>query len=146
MTNQHLPPIRARGPRHFNRLIGPVVLLLLLGVLIWGATSCVSRVFTPAAPISKVEEYPGPWQSVTPAIYRAIYAANHRCVEGYMRASVKNEGEHLIYCHEQTDVWTTYLVWSPSDRVLGPDRSFAYTSGVPLPERDPDAVWIDTAP
>lgn len=146
MTNQHLPPIRSRGPRHLKRLVKPTGLLLLFGALIWGAVSCISRVSTPPAPLSKAEEYPGAWETVTPAIYRAIYIGGHRCVEGYMRTSVKNEGEHLVYCHEQAGVWTSYLVWSPSDRVLGPDRSFAYTSGVPLPERDPDAVWMDTAP
>mgnify|MGYP001167407257 FL=1 len=142
MTNHHLkwqPPIRARGPKRPNRLIGPVALLLVLfGLLVWGGASCVGR--TPAAPMSKAEEYPAPWQTVSPAIYRAIYAEGHQCVEGYMRVAAKADFEYLVFCHEPTEVWTTYLVWLPSGRVLGPDRAFAYTKGVPLPERHPDAV------
>jgi hypothetical protein len=147
------PPPRLRLVAGYPKgIIGPLTLLAAFGLLIWGAASCVSRVLT-SEPITKAEEYPGPWRGAGPAIYRAIYSQGHECVEAYVRASAKfrpdatGAGEYLVFCHDPaTKVWLTYLVWPSSNRVIGPDLTFAHTSGVPLPERHPDAVWMDTAP
>lgn len=134
-------PLR-RGPRA-SWLVGAV---LISAMVIWGAVSCMDAVRSPRSSMTKAEEYPAPWVRATPAVFLPIYRSGHACTEGYVRSSAKNDGEFLVFCHDpERRTWTSFLVWKPSDRVLGPDLTFAYTGGVPLPQRDPNEVWLDTA-
>lgn len=135
------PPLPRRpGPK----LVPIIALVAVLGLVLWGAVSCFSA--EPKAPMTKAQEYPGPWVSPTPEVYRAMYAAGFRCGEVYARSSVKSNGETLVYCFDhQRMSFTSYLVWLPSGRALGPDHDFPLTSGIPLPERSEGNVSLDTA-
>lgn len=138
-----LPPIRSRGPIHARRLILPLVVLVMIVLTIWWVASCVGRVFAPSPPMTKAEEYPPPWTSLSREVTLTIYREGHRCGEGYQRVSSRSPQEYLVYCREAEGTWTTYLVFPLVDDVLGPDLTFAYThSDIDLPERSDTAEAV----
>ena len=93
-------------------------------------------------PLGPAEVYPAPWVQPSAEVYRTLYASGFRCGEGYQRGSIEAAGEYLLYCREANGQWTTYLVWPTVAKVLGPDRTYAYTKGIPLPERSDAAQTI----
>jgi hypothetical protein len=72
--------------------------------------------------LSMAETYPGPWrEKFNLSIAEALVVNNIKgCGQFMYRAHHRQRGEYLVYCTGDSKFWTAYLVWVPSERVMGP--------------------------
>jgi len=72
--------------------------------------------------LSMAERYPGPWRTdFNLDITKALAQNNVRgCGEYKYRPSAVNRGEYLVNCTSDGRYWSSYLVWVPLNKVMGP--------------------------
>ena len=72
--------------------------------------------------LSMAQMYPGPWrEEFDLSITKALAVNNIKGCGQYMyRAHYRQKGEYLVYCTGDGKFWTSYLVWAPTERVMGP--------------------------
>jgi hypothetical protein len=93
-------------------------------------------------PPTDAEQYPGPWKesdSDGGAVARELLAHGVQgCGTFYMKDYADNngvpgQGEYLVYCRNADHTWDAYKVWPLTHNVIGPDKTYAWTSRIPLP-------------
>jgi len=77
---------------------------------------------SPAPEPTMLERYPGPWAAAFNAPITKALAINRvsGCGQYQYRESSRNKGEYLVYCSADGKFWTAYIVWIPSEKIMGP--------------------------
>ena len=130
--------LNSRKPAFFSwKKLG---LSFLIVVLILLAIKWVGDTLKPPAKVGSARQigleqlYPLPWRSDFDLPIARSLGKNGvtGCGEFQYRESSQHSREYLVYCTRDGSTWTAYLVWSSTEKIIGP---MAPTTEVTLPLR-----------
>jgi len=77
---------------------------------------------TPAKEPTMLERYPGPWKEDinVPIIKTLAFNKVRTCATLKYRESAQHKGEFFVYCSVDGSLWTAYIVWPNTERLMGP--------------------------
>lgn len=80
--------------------------------------------FGPSEPTNPEDKYETSWQSPGKELGPIAIALGKSnilgCGEFHVKEANSGNGEYLIACSRDGENWTYYLVWIPSEKVMGP--------------------------
>lgn len=98
-------------------------------ITLWAAAAMTS-----ASAQTMAQRYPGAWASAANIDITKALAKNEirGCGEFYYRAAAGSTNEFLVYCTRDSKTWTSYLVFTSSQKVMGP---YGLDASLPPPGR-----------
>ncbi len=99
-----------------NKLITVIALALIM------LTSCGSTEELATKELTLAERFAGAWNTEFDLGIAKALGENgvQGCGEFKYKSSSQDQGEYLVHCSRDGETWVAYLVWVPSEVIMGP--------------------------